>query len=137
VSGVSPAAGQKNGQSNRKGNFGNVSYEHRLWPRASSLIVEETLTLCFTRRGGVYPRPKTTAITATGGDKPRPFETVLSDYTAWSPHIIEGGYLLIHDIFSDPTQGGQAPYRVYQRAVDSGLFREVAIVKTLGVLRRL
>jgi hypothetical protein len=43
------------------------------WPRASSLIVEETLALCFTRRGGVYPRPKTTAITATGGDKPRPY----------------------------------------------------------------
>ena len=43
------------------------------WPRASSLIDKETLALCFTRRGGVYPRPKTTAITATGGDKPRPY----------------------------------------------------------------
>ena len=64
------------------------------------------------------------------------FETVLSDYTVWSPHIIERGYLLIHDIFSDPTQGGQAPYQVYQRAVDSGLFREVAMVKTLGVLKK-
>ncbi len=64
------------------------------------------------------------------------FETVLSDYSLWSPHIVGGGYLLIHDIFSDPAQGGQAPYRVYQQALDSGRFREVSIVKSLAVLQR-
>ena len=88
-------------------------------------------------RSEIVARKWATTLSLVFIDGGHAFETVLSDYTAWSPHIIEGGYLLIHDIFSDPTQGGQAPYRVYQRAVDSGLFREVAIVKTLGVLRRL
>jgi predicted O-methyltransferase YrrM len=64
------------------------------------------------------------------------FETVLSDYTVWSPHIVAGGYLLIHDIFSDPAQGGQAPYKVYQRALASGIFRKVKMVKSLAVLQR-
>ncbi len=64
------------------------------------------------------------------------FETVFSDYTAWSGHIISGGYLLVHDIFSDPTKGGQAPYQIYKLAIASDLFREIAMVKSLGVLQR-
>jgi len=47
------------------------------------------------------------------------------------------GYLLIHDIFIDAAQGGQAPYEVYKRAVGSGLFHELPMVKTLGVLQRI
>ena len=39
------------------------------WPRASGLIVEETLTLCCSR-GGVYPRPQTTAILLQAGINP-------------------------------------------------------------------
>jgi hypothetical protein len=46
------------------------------------------------------------------------------------------GYLLIHDIFIDPAKGGQAPYEVYKLARASGLFRELPMVKTLGVLQR-
>jgi len=88
-------------------------------------------------RSQVAARKWATALSLVFIDGGHAFETVLADYTAWSPHIIDGGYLLIHDIFSDPAQGGQAPYRVYQRAVDSGLFREVAMVKSLGVLQRL
>lgn len=64
-------------------------------------------------------------------------ETVLSDYSAWAGHIVSGGYLLIHDIFPDPAKGGQAPYKVYKRALASGLFQETAMVNTLGVLQRL
>lgn len=64
------------------------------------------------------------------------FETVLKDYTCWVSHLMPGGYLLIHDIFEDPAQGGQAPFRVYQLALASGLFVELPRVKTLGVLRR-
>lgn len=61
--------------------------------------------------------------------------SVAADYTAWRPHIRPGGYLLIHDIFDDPRDGGQAPYRVYQRAVKSGHFRQCPGVGTLGVLQ--
>jgi hypothetical protein len=64
-------------------------------------------------------------------------ETVQADYDSWSPHIINGGYLLIHDIFPDPADGGQAPYEIYQQALRSGLFEATAMVKTLGVLRKL
>jgi MMP 1-O-methyltransferase len=64
------------------------------------------------------------------------YPTVFSDYTSWMPHVMPGGYLLIHDIFPDPNDGGQAPYYVYGLALQSGLFVEVERVKTLGVLQR-
>lgn len=64
------------------------------------------------------------------------FETAWQDYTCWSPHLVGGGYLLIHDIFKDPAAGGQAPYDVYKRAVASDLFDELNMTKTLGVLQR-
>ena len=60
-----------------------------------------------------------------------------SDYNSWAGHILPGGYLLIHDIFKNPEEGGQAPYFVYQKALASGLFQELPMTKTLGVLRRL
>jgi predicted O-methyltransferase YrrM len=64
-------------------------------------------------------------------------EAACTDYGAWSGHIIPGGYLVIHDIFTDPNQGGQAPYHIYNLALNSGLFAEVAMIKTLGVLQRI
>ncbi len=64
------------------------------------------------------------------------FETALTDYQSWAAHIMPLGYLLIHDIFQDPKDGGQAPWRVYQIAKDSGLFHELPMTKTLGVLQR-
>lgn len=64
-------------------------------------------------------------------------ETVFTDYNVWAGHIISGGYLLLHDIFPDPAQGGQAPFHIYNLALASGLFREVKIVKSLRVLQRL
>ena len=64
-------------------------------------------------------------------------ETVFSDYNAWAGHIIAGGFLLVHDIFPDPQKGGQAPLRIYRLALASGLFREINMVDTLGVLQRL
>ena len=65
------------------------------------------------------------------------FESVITDYNAWAGHIISGGYLLIHDIFTNAAEGGQAPYQIYNMAVASGKFQKVSLVKTLGVLRRL
>ncbi len=65
------------------------------------------------------------------------FESAYTDYNAWAGHIISGGYLLIHDIFSDPAEGGQAPCQIYNLAVASGLFKKITMIKTLGVLQRL
>jgi hypothetical protein len=46
------------------------------------------------------------------------------------------GVLVIHDVFPDPRDGGQAPYQIYCRAIDSGQFREVAATGSLRVLER-
>ena len=64
-------------------------------------------------------------------------ESALTDYRTWSTHIVSGGILAIHDIFPDPSQGGQAPYTIYTLAVASGLFDALPGTKTLGVLRRI
>jgi predicted O-methyltransferase YrrM len=65
------------------------------------------------------------------------YESVFTDYQCWSRHIMPDGYLLIHDIFIDPAQGGQAPYEVYKLARASGLFEALPMIKTLGVLQRI
>lgn len=59
-----------------------------------------------------------------------------NDYEGWAPRIAMGGALVIHDVFPDPRDGGQAPYQIYRRALDSGIFREVRHVDSLRVLER-
>ena len=63
-------------------------------------------------------------------------EAAITDYRCWARHIVPGGYLLIHDIFKDPAEGGQAPYDIYNLAISCGAFHEIALIKTLGVLQR-
>ncbi|MGW1941538.1 class I SAM-dependent methyltransferase [Streptomyces goshikiensis] len=58
------------------------------------------------------------------------------DYEGWAPHLAEGGTLVIHDVFPDPAEGGQAPYRIYLRALASGAFEEISVTDSLRVLRR-
>ncbi|MFG2596529.1 class I SAM-dependent methyltransferase [Streptomyces sp. NPDC048462] len=58
------------------------------------------------------------------------------DYEGWAPHVADGGLLVIHDVFPDPAHGGQAPYRIYLRALASGAFTEVSVTDSLRVLRR-
>ena len=65
------------------------------------------------------------------------FESALSDYRSWVSHLKPGGVLAIHDLFPDPSQGGQAPYTIYTMALASGLFEEIQQVNTLGMLKRL
>ncbi len=63
-------------------------------------------------------------------------EAAYTDYVCWAGHVRPGGFLLIHDIFENPAEGGQAPYTVYKQALASGLFKPHSRVKTLGVLQR-
>ena len=60
-----------------------------------------------------------------------------ADYEGWAPRISGGGALAIHDVFGDPADGGQAPYRVYLRALASGAFKEVRHTGSLRVLERI
>lgn len=64
-------------------------------------------------------------------------DAAMSDYRSWVSHLVPGGILAIHDIFPDPKDGGQAPFTIYELARASGLFEDLPMVKTLGLLRRL
>lgn len=59
-----------------------------------------------------------------------------ADYEGWAPHVAEGGLLAVHDVFPDPADGGQAPYRIYRRALESGAFAEEPGTGSLRLLRR-
>lgn len=60
----------------------------------------------------------------------------VADYEGWAPRVAHGGALAIHDVFPDPADGGQAPYRIYLRAIASGAFTEVRVEGSLRVLER-
>ncbi|MFE2431390.1 class I SAM-dependent methyltransferase [Streptomyces sp. NPDC059373] len=63
-------------------------------------------------------------------------EHATNDYEGWAPHVAPDGLLVIHDVFADPADGGQAPYRIYRRALASGAFTELSVTGSLHVLRR-
>ena len=58
-----------------------------------------------------------------------------NDYTGWGRWVQHGGTLVVHDVFPDPADGGQAPYRIYLRALDSG-FEETRVLGSMRVLAR-
>lgn len=59
------------------------------------------------------------------------------DYAGWTPHVMPGGLLVIHDVFPDPADGGRPPYEdIYLPALESGLFDEVEALGSVRVLRR-
>ncbi|MBV9292819.1 MAG: class I SAM-dependent methyltransferase [Frankiales bacterium] len=61
-------------------------------------------------------------------------EHCINDFAHWTPKVMPGGVLAIHDVFPDPADGGQAPYEhIYLPALDAG-FTEVRQVGSLRVL---
>ena len=64
-------------------------------------------------------------------------EHALNDYRGWTPHLMIGGLLAIHDVFPDPADGGRPPFEIYQRALASDLFVEEVAIQSLRILRRL
>jgi predicted O-methyltransferase YrrM len=63
------------------------------------------------------------------------FDVAKADYDQWHDSIAPGGYLVFHDVFEDPAQGGQAPYEVWKLAVAEG-FTPVSTTGSLRVLTR-
>lgn len=60
-----------------------------------------------------------------------------ADYAGWTPHVMVGGLLAIHDVFPDPADGGRPPYEeIYLPALASGRFAEVSATGSLRVLQR-
>ena len=64
-------------------------------------------------------------------------EHALNDYRGWTPHVMPGGTVAIHDVFPNPEDGGRPPYEIYQRALTSDLFEEMAAIGSLRLLKRL
>ena len=62
-------------------------------------------------------------------------DVVMADYEGWSPHVAPDGLLVFHDVFEDPSEGGQAPYEAWKRAVGDG-FAPESTAGSLRVLRR-
>ncbi len=63
-------------------------------------------------------------------------EHAQNDYSGWAHWLVVGGLLVIHDVFADPADGGQAPYHVFLRALESGAFTEVEALGSMRVLER-
>ena len=63
-------------------------------------------------------------------------EHAQNDYSAWAHWLMPGGLLVIHDVFADPADGGQAPYHVFLRALESDAFTEVEALGSMRVLER-
>jgi len=64
-------------------------------------------------------------------------EPACADYVNWTPHVMVGGILAIHDVFPDPRDGGRPPYEeIYLPAIASGLFLEESFTGSLRILRR-
>ena len=61
-------------------------------------------------------------------------EVARADWLAWSPRVSPGGLLAIHDVFENPSDGGQAPFEeIHQPAIRAG-FVEVSRHGSLRVL---
>jgi predicted O-methyltransferase YrrM len=59
------------------------------------------------------------------------------DYEGWTPYVALGGTFAIHDVFTDPADGGRPPYeQIYLPALDSGRFVLASTTGSLRVLRR-
>ena len=63
-------------------------------------------------------------------------EHAQNDYSGWAPWVMNGGLLVIHDVFPDPADGGQPPYHVFLRALEGGAFEEVEALGSMRVLAR-
>ena len=58
------------------------------------------------------------------------------DFDGWAKWVAVGGALIIHDVFGDPRDGGQAPYQIYRRALATGDFKEIGVTGSMRVLER-
>ena len=63
-------------------------------------------------------------------------EHVTNDYRGFGRWVRRDGSLVFHDVFADPADGGQAPYRCYQRALAGGDWVQTAALGSMRVLRR-
>ena len=64
-------------------------------------------------------------------------EAAQKDYKLWTQRLNIGGLLAIHDVFPNPEDGGRPPYNIYLKALASGNFKEIEMIKTLCLLEKI
>ncbi len=96
-----------------------------LFRQTLALAGLEEAVVPIVSRSDVVARSWATPLALVFIDGGHAFETARNDYDCWAGHILPGGYLLIHDIFENPEEGGQAPWEVYKIALASGRFEEL------------
>ena len=64
-------------------------------------------------------------------------KSAFSDFKAWSDFICKDGYLLIHDVFPDPNDGGRPPYELFEYVMETNQFKLIELYKTLGILKKI
>ncbi|OKH67944.1 hypothetical protein EB72_02360 [Mycobacterium sp. SWH-M1] len=63
-------------------------------------------------------------------------EAAQRDFDGWARWVEVGGALVIHDVFPNPADGGQAPFHIYRKALECGDFREELATGSMRVLER-
>ena len=63
-------------------------------------------------------------------------EHVTNDYLGFGRWVAPGGSLVFHDVFEHPEDGGQAPWRCYRRALESGCWEQTDELGSMRILRR-
>lgn len=96
--------------------------------------LEDTVVpiVCTSKTAGRMWKTPLSMVFIDGGHS---FEAAYTDFLTWAPHIIPGGFLVIHDIFFNSQEGGQPPRQVYELAQATGGYDVLEMTKTLGVLR--
>ncbi|MGD9824741.1 class I SAM-dependent methyltransferase [Desulfobacter sp.] len=96
--------------------------------------LEETVVpiVCASKTAGRMWKTPLSMVFIDGGHS---FEAVHTDFLTWAPHIMPGGFLVVHDIFFNPEKGGQPPGQVYELAQATGHYDVLEMTKSLGVLR--
>ena len=63
-------------------------------------------------------------------------KSAFADFKAWSDFICKDGYLLIHDVFPNPNDGGRPPYELFEYVKETKEFKFMELYKTLGILKK-
>ena len=64
-------------------------------------------------------------------------EAAQNDYRLWSEKLNIDGLLAIHDVFPNPGDGGRPPHNIFLKALESGKFEEIEMVKSLALLKKI
>ena len=114
------------------GTIDTISYFRRTIERAGL----EDVVLPIVCRSSVIARFWRTPLGLVFIDGSHDYESVLADFVGWKDKLVPGGYLIFHDIYTNPSKGGQAPNKVYQIARADSRFEEHPMTQTLGVLKK-